>query len=419
MKLHSKTRGKWAVLVVVWAAISCMGVSLGVTGKPWKRHTIDASSRGADGVRLADVNGDHHPDVVTGWEEGGVIRVYLNPGPLKDRVTRPWPSVTVGQVKSPEDAVFVDLDRDGAVDVVSSCEGSTQCMFVHWAPWDPKSYLDEQAWTTEAIPATRGVTRWMFALPMQMDGQGGVDIVVASKGEEGLVGWLQSPADPRKLENWKLHKLCKAGWIMSVAASDIDDDGDTDLVLSDRRREGAGVFWLDNPGPKQAEREWSKHYIGARHLQVMFLDVADVDGNGRPDILTAVKRNEIHWFRGPDEPRGLWPSRVIKVEPAERMGTAKGIRAGDIDGDGQCDVVYSCEHASPPKRGVVWLGQDKGPDDGKWTAYDISGPDGVKYDLVQLQDLDGDGDLDVLTCEERQNLGVFWYENPSLPRTRP
>ena len=28
-------------------------------------------------------------------------------------------------------------------------------------------------------------------------------------------------------------------------------------------------------------------------------------------------------------------------------------------------------------------------------------------------DLDGDGDLDLLTCEERDQLGVHWYENPA------
>ena len=27
-------------------------------------------------------------------------------------------------------------------------------------------------------------------------------------------------------------------------------------------------------------------------------------------------------------------------------------------------------------------------------------------------DLDGDGDPDAVTCEEVENLGVFWYENP-------
>ena len=49
-------------------------------GTPWPIHVIDASSRGADGVRLADVNGDRLMDVTTGWEEGGITRVYLHPG---------------------------------------------------------------------------------------------------------------------------------------------------------------------------------------------------------------------------------------------------------------------------------------------------------------------------------------------------
>ncbi|MGQ9732941.1 MAG: hypothetical protein ACUVX8_16915 [Candidatus Zipacnadales bacterium] len=40
------------------------------------------------------------------------------------------------------------------------------------------------------------------------------------------------------------------------------------------------------------------------------------------------------------------------------------------------------------------------------------GADGVKYDLVQLVDLDADGDLDVLTCEELANLGVFGTRTP-------
>ena len=98
-------------------------------GKTWLRHTIDDSSRGADGVRLRDVNGDGLPDIATGWEEGGRIRVYRNPGPAACR--KPWPAVTVGKVRSPEDAVFVDLDDDGRLDVVSSCEGGNRTMYFH------------------------------------------------------------------------------------------------------------------------------------------------------------------------------------------------------------------------------------------------------------------------------------------------
>src|SRR5690606_3602058 len=59
----------------------------------WERHTIDNTSRGADGVRLGDVNGDGRPDIATPWEEGGVVCVYLHPG--VDAVKAPWPAVTV------------------------------------------------------------------------------------------------------------------------------------------------------------------------------------------------------------------------------------------------------------------------------------------------------------------------------------
>ena len=116
--------------------VNLSGVLAGISGAEWERHVIDNSSRGADGVRAADVNGDGYLDLTTGWEEGGVIRVTMNPGPA--RVKGKWPAVTVGEVASPEDAVFVDLDGDGRVDVVSSCEGRHRSVCVHWAPQEKK-----------------------------------------------------------------------------------------------------------------------------------------------------------------------------------------------------------------------------------------------------------------------------------------
>ena len=65
------------------------------------------------------------------------------------------------------------------------------------------------------------------------------------------------------------------------------------------------------------------------------------------------------------------------------------------------------------KPGLLWLSHDGSPFTGKWTAHELSGVDGVKHDLVALVDLDGDGDLDVITTEEVANLGVIWYENPT------
>ena len=105
----------------------------------------------------------------------------------------------------------------------------------------------------------------------------------------------------------------------------------------------------------------------------------------------------------------------MKVTHLEGIGSAKAVRVGDIDGNGKADIVYSCENATPPKRGVVWLSYDETPKETVWQVNDISGPEGIKFDLIELFDIDGDGDLDVLTCEERhqgRGIGVFWYENP-------
>ena len=382
----------------------------------WKRHTIDDTSRGADGVRLADVNGDGLMDITTGWEEGGVIRVYLHPGPKK--VAEAWPAVTVGKVRSPEDAVFVDLDGDGATDVVSSCEGRPRTMYVHWAPRDKKRYLDSKAWKTEAIPATAGKQSWMFAMPMQIDGRDGVDLIVSSKGRGASVGWLQSPKNPRDLTAWKYHRLYDAGWIMSLVASDVDGDGDPDVVCSERRGKGRGVLWLENPGAKAAASgaKWAEHRVGGAGREVMFLDVADLDGDGRDDIVVPIKDTEIHVFRrigkSADKNADKWSTQIIRL-PGELIGRAKGIHVADLNLDGRQDLIFSCEGAKQPKSGVVWLSYRDKPTDKQWQLHDLSGPAGVKFDILQTVDMDGDGDLDVLTCEERDNLGVFWYENPT------
>ena len=78
------------------AAVSLWSFNLQAAELSWERHTIDNQSRGADGARMADVNGDGLLDLVTPWEEGGVIRVCLHPGNKKLRST--WPSVTVGEL---------------------------------------------------------------------------------------------------------------------------------------------------------------------------------------------------------------------------------------------------------------------------------------------------------------------------------
>jgi hypothetical protein len=390
--------------------LAAASIASAADGTPWTRHTIDNSSRGADGVRLADVNRDGWLDIATGWEEGGVIRAYVNPGPKK--AADPWPAVTVGKVNSPEDAVFADLDGDGAVDVVSSCEGRTKTMFFHWAPSDSKRYLDSSAWKTDAVPVTKDAQSWMFALPLDVDGRNGIDLIVSSKGSGACIGWLESPANPRDVSAWKFHRLRDAGWIMSLEKFDMDGDGDFDVVATDRKGSRRGLLWLENPGAN-ANRQgaaWKDHSLGGSGREVMFLDVATTKDGVLDEVLVAVKPVDILQIRR-GEGRTPWVASTETL-PASGLGTAKSVRKADLNLDGVPDFVFSCEQANGAKTGLVWL---EGKTDGepKWKLRELAGPIGVKYDLIQLADLDADGDLDVICCEERANLGVFWYENPT------
>lgn len=397
-------------------AIVFLSIMAAVTGKsverPWPCHVVDDSSRGADGVKLADVNADGLLDIATGWEEGGITRAYLHPGPAqaKDK----WPAVTVGRTPAVEDAVWVDLDADGATDIVTCCEGKTRTTFVHWAPKRQSDFLSGAAWQQEAIPVTQDLMQWMFAQPVEIDGANGIDLVLAGKGQDAQLGWLQSPSNPRDLKSWKWHPICAVGWIMSIIISDMDADGDPDILITDRRGDARGCQWLENPGPGAAQhRPWRSHAIGGQGREVMFAALADLDRDGLQDVAVPVKDAEVLLLRRLDPSGRRWAQSMITFP--ENMGRAKGIAAGDIDADGRIDLVISCEGATPPKSGVQWLSYQDAPFGPNWQGHEISGPAGIKFDRIELLDLDADGDLDVLTCEERHDnrgLGVIWYENP-------
>jgi len=247
---------------------------------------------------------------------------------------------------------------------------------------------------------------------MDIDGRNGIDLVGSAKGGGAEMGWFESPEDPRDLAGWNYHTLRKSGWIMSLVKADMDGDGDADVVATDRKGKDSEAFWLENPGPRGNIRQaWKSHHIGGRGKEMMFLDLFDLDGDGLQDVLSSIRPKEIAFFRRLDASGKKWRPHFQSL-PAI-AGDSKCVSAGDINLDGQPDLLFSCERAKSPLSGVMWLEFSKTPTEANWTAHDISGPQGVKHDLIPLIDLAGDGDLDAITCEESTNLGVIWYENPT------
>ena len=395
------------------AALLCVP-PIGGAGE-WPRHVIDAGSRGADGVRLADVDGDGRLDVVTGWEEGGAVRAAFAP-PI-DRIREPWPAATVGRVAAPEDAVAVDLDGDGRLEVLSSAEGEGKRLSVHrLAPGgDPRASAD---WATTPLGDSVGRQKYMYALPWPREHGGG--LIVAGKDAGAAVEWWRpgdDPADdPADWAAWRPTPLRPVGWAMSLVAEDMDGDGDPDLLLSDRKGPRRGVVWLEfDP----ASGGWEEHVIGGADVEPMFLTVADLDGDGDRDVAVALKAAEpgdagLVLFQRLDATGDRWRRREIPLP--HDAGSAKAVaatRSGNGPAPGTLELFVTCEHAAR-KCSIVRF--RFAPGERVWTAAPRvdcpAGRVGTKFDRLELLDLDGDGDLDLLTCEERENLGVLWYERP-------
>jgi hypothetical protein len=366
----------------------------------WECHTIDedASGREPDGARLADFDKDGLSDVVSGFEEGGQVKIYLNPG--ENDVKSEWPSIIVGTAYDAEDAFGTDIDKDGFQDIIVSSEGEEQCIAVFWSPSNIEEIKDPSKWTKMVIPASTGL-KWMYSIPWDINQDGYTDIV--SGGKKGEIGWFQVPSlDPRDPNQWTYTKIDDVNWTMSLLKHDVDGDGNSDLIVSDRYGTDSGAKWYKYPA-------WEKNYFDStRDDEVMFLSKSDLNKNNKTDLVVPIQEKQISVIWGLQNPETLTISNKEHV----KLGTIKGSKAGDIDLDGCNDIVLSFAQAYSSKQGVGWIKFDEWT--GKWIWIPISGKKGEKFDQVVLKDVDLDGDLDVITTEEIAGLGVIWYENPTI-----
>ena len=113
------------------------------------------------------------------------------------------------------------------------------------------------------------------------------------------------------------------------------------------------------------------------------------------------------WFRRENK-RARWSKEQLIPLPRD-VGTGKSVVVSDVNRDGTNDLIFSCEHADGARSGLRWLNRVSD----EWVSQEIGGPEGIKFDQILLYDVDQDGDDDVLCCEERDQLGVIWYENPT------
>ena len=144
-----------------------------------------------------------------------------------------------------------------------------------------------------------------------------------------------------------------------------------------------------------------KHIIDDYYQYVQEICPADIDGDGDIDVVgSALEGNNIVWWENIDGAGLAWTRRVIEDD----FFMAKCVDAGDIDGDGDIDVLGAA-HDSP----IKWWENCDGVGT-SWTDHTISsnidGPRGV-----YLEDVDHDGDLDVMGAAAYGNTSIGWWAN--------
>lgn len=274
-----------------------------------------------------------------------------------------------------------DLDGDGCPDLLAASARDGGLFWYRWPAWT-KHRIADGSFTTDMQTA-------------DLDGDGHVDVIVPSP--EGLMCYRNPRGrggDPAT-DPWEAVNLSPDGAQMhDIRVADLNGDGRPDLVTRHqsgfgRKRGNAVHLWLQDGAGAWAHRTFDcPHGEG--------LEVADLDGDGRPDIAIGGR-----WYRHPgDALGGTWTEHLyMSAERFDAAWTAGDVRvaAGDLNGDGRPELVLT------PSEGqglLAWYaaGADAAA---PWAESVIESQLDHAHGLA-LGDMDGDGHLDVVVAKMHQ-----------------
>ena len=346
----------------------------------FQRHVIDSDRPGrALFVLPADLDGDGRADVASGghW--------YRNPDSPGGR----WQRNAFGDPLR-NVVLLHDFDGDGDVDALGTGgDGSNANADFAWADNDGAGGFTVRT-NIEAAEGDfpQGVCAGQFLA-------GDRDEIALSWHRAGHgVQMLAPSADPRS-GTWAWSRISDASQDEQLSCADIDRDGDTDILQ--------GTRWLRNQGVS-FESKVASTVSGDPDRNRL----ADVNGDGRLDAVVgfeAISRaGKLAWYEQPADAGGTWAEHVIAGDVVGPMS----LDVRDMDGDGDQDVVVGEHNLNNPStaRLLIYENRDVGAD---WGMHVVHVGD-EHHDGAQLVDIDGDGDLDVVSIGWGHNQ-VILYEN--------
>ena len=234
-----------------------------------------------------------------------------------------------------------DLDGDGRLELIALKEKTHDpanfygglCSELIWL-----KAVDPFQGRWEEYPIGAGVGDWPHgnAIGPLLPG-GGLALITAyhsAPTEDGHYPDIFAVPDDPKAGPWPRRTLAEIRYGEEIALADLTGDGRLDII--------AGPYWLENRGDGSFQ---PFRFVGDEAFYSARLRVADVNGNGRLDVVLAEEVldfqnqvapfSQLAWFEQPEDPRQVpWPMHVIDI-----MRCPHSVEVADLDGDGDLEVI--------------------------------------------------------------------------------
>ncbi|WP_282777961.1 T9SS type A sorting domain-containing protein [Phaeodactylibacter xiamenensis] len=289
-----------------------------------------------------------------------------------------------------ENIQIVDLNSDGVKDILAFSLTGTGGLY--WL--DGSDGFDQLK-----IDDDNTIDLGGHFVVFDIDENGLLDIVRQSKNRDRVsVLYQMAPLQfTREYIEFNWDHCCNPTTKMSVG--DLDNDGDLDLVFPEQGNVDHDFSWFENINGKLF-----KHQIYGELDGVRIPKMVDWDNDGDLDIFATVASGTIDDTE--DELilyENIDGENFINWRLNDALNYAADVEFADIDGDGDLDAFATARDADD----LVWLRNDGFQ--ANWVT-DIIFPEGNSPLGIATDDLDNDGDADVVMCSFNDDK-VFGFLN--------
>ncbi len=347
-----------------------------------QKHTIAGELAVAFGVHPVDIDQDGDIDVIGGAGQAQVVALWYNDGQSPPG----WTQQLVDAAFPGASGVHTDdIDGDGDLDIVAAAE--TPGNKVAW--WRNDGGLPI-TWTRQVLDNYCPVSCSITTADINRDGR--PDVLATSWSLGDVIWWRNNGGEP---VTWTRQVIDgNFGGAHDAYAIDLDDDGDLDVVGA------AGthnyVAWWRNQGGDPIV--WERHIIASGFAGARAVHVADINRDGRLDVVATAFANHVTWWRNDGGEPLSWTRQDIDAA----FNGGHCVWTGDVDGDGRLDVMATAYYDST----VAWW-RNAGGDPLVWEEHNLttSWPNPMN---IRAGDVDGDGALDLLATSRLPGEFAWW-----------